>query len=136
MDSHKIEGAKRQSWKYCNTKKAFQSSGGSGGASGDKRPGAQALRTHQHTFYSHLKTVLSWNLDQSMLKNAYFWKKTEKPPQRREHTLHPFFTSNFAVFVDEGRKNISWLKAQGTLATPTVSKTDGGTNIRENRIHS
>jgi len=31
--------------------------------------------------------------------------------------LHPFFTSNFVVFVDRGRKNISCPRAQGILAT-------------------
>jgi len=39
------------------------------------RPGAQALGAQQHTFCSHFKHVLSRNLDQSMLKNAYFLKK-------------------------------------------------------------
>jgi len=31
-----------------------------------------------------------------------------------------FFISNFIVFVDWGRKNISCSSAQGTLATPLV----------------
>jgi len=32
--------------------------------------------------------------------------------------LQLFFISNSVVFVDKGRKNISWPRAQGTLATP------------------
>jgi len=36
------------------------------------RRGAQALGAHQYTFCSHLKSILSRNFDQSMLKNAYF----------------------------------------------------------------
>jgi len=53
-------------------------SGVTRGASGGTRPGAQALGAHQHTFCSHLKMHLSRNLDQSMLKNAYFLEKDVK----------------------------------------------------------
>jgi len=35
--------------------------------------------------------------------------------------LQLFFTSNFVVFVDGGRKNISCPRAQSTLATPLVT---------------
>jgi len=46
-----------------------------GGQVGGTRPEAQALGAHQHTFCSHLKRILSRNLDQSMLKMCIFWKK-------------------------------------------------------------
>jgi len=49
-------------------------------ASGGTRPGVQALEAHQHTFYSHLKRILSRNLDQRILKNAYFLENTVKKP--------------------------------------------------------
>jgi len=39
---------------------------GGEGASGSTRPGAQALGAHQHTFFSHLKRVLSRNFGQSI----------------------------------------------------------------------
>jgi len=55
------------------------------GASGGTRPGAQALGAHQYTFCSHLKTRLSRNLGQNMLKNAL--EKLQKLPQRRELRL-------------------------------------------------
>jgi len=51
----------------------WRSRGGRGGASGETRPGAQALGAQQHTFCSHFKRVLSRNLDQRI-----FWKKTVK----------------------------------------------------------
>jgi len=35
--------------------------------------------------------------------------------------LHLFFTSNFVVFIDRGRNNISCPRAQGTLAMPLPS---------------
>jgi len=34
--------------------------------------------------------------------------------------LHLFFTLNFVIFVDVGRKNISCSRAQGTLATTLI----------------
>jgi len=37
---------------------------------------------HQHTFCSHLKYVLSRNLDQNMLKMHIFGKKLQKSLQR------------------------------------------------------
>jgi len=51
---------------------------GRGGASGCTRPAAQALGAHHHTFCSHLKRILSRNLDQSMPKIAYFLEKDVK----------------------------------------------------------
>jgi len=47
----------------------------SGEACGSTCPGAQALGAQQHTLCSHLNVFLSRNLDQSMLKNAYFLVK-------------------------------------------------------------
>jgi len=35
--------------------------------------------------------------------------------------LHLFFTLNFVVFVDGGRKNISCPRSQSTLATPLAT---------------
>jgi len=53
-------------------------------ASGGTRSGAQALKAYQHIFAVIKKRVLSRNLDQSMLKNAYFLEKNlKKSPQRR-----------------------------------------------------
>jgi len=49
-----------------------------GGGKWGTRPGAQAFGAHQHTFCSHLKSVLSRNFDQNMLKNAIFWGKNCK----------------------------------------------------------
>jgi len=49
-----------------------------GEASGGTRPAVQALRANYYTFCSHLKTCLSRNLDQSLLKMRIFWKKTVK----------------------------------------------------------
>jgi len=50
----------------------------SGVASGGTRPGAQALRAQQHIFAVILNVFLSRNLDQSMIKNEYFWEKSVK----------------------------------------------------------
>jgi len=41
-------------------------------------PCGTSLGAQQYTFCSHFKRVLSRNLDQSMLKNAYFMGKTVK----------------------------------------------------------
>jgi len=51
-------------------------SGGAGGTSGGTRPGAQALGASISTLFAvNCKRVLSRNLDQTMLKNAYFLEK-------------------------------------------------------------
>jgi len=46
-------------------------------SSGGTRSGTQALGARQHTFYNNLKRVLSRNLDQNMLKNAYFFENVK-----------------------------------------------------------
>jgi len=46
-----------------------------GGSSGSTRPEAQVMGAQQHTFAVILNVFLSRNLDQSMLKNAYFLVK-------------------------------------------------------------
>jgi len=118
------------------------------GASGGTRLGAQALRAHQHTFAVILKIILSRNLNQSMLKNAYFlvkirfrvggsapepslasggWVSAPRPLRCTNFAslkfLQLFFTSNSVVFVGRGRKNISCSRAQGTLATSLIWNT-------------
>jgi len=49
-----------------------------GGASGGTRPGAQTLGRTSILFAVIYKRVLSRNIDQSLLKNAYFLEKTVK----------------------------------------------------------
>jgi len=52
-------------------------------ASGGTRLREKALEEHQHTLFRHLKNVFfSRNLGQNMLKNAYFFEKGVKLPQR------------------------------------------------------
>jgi len=63
------------------------------GASGGTRPGAQALGVQQHTFYSHFKRVLSRNLDQSMLKNAYFLENCKNRLSVGGSVPEPLFAS-------------------------------------------
>jgi len=47
-----------------------------GGGSGSMRPEVQALESHQHTLFRHLKNeYFSRNLGQNMPKNAYFLEK-------------------------------------------------------------
>jgi len=41
---------------FCPDEFQFKQWRSKGGASGGMRPGAQALRAHQHTFCKHLKT--------------------------------------------------------------------------------
>jgi len=52
------------------------------GASGGTRPGARLLVAYQHTFCSHLKRVLSRNLNQSMLENAYLLEEKKNCKNR------------------------------------------------------
>jgi len=53
------------------------------------RPEEQALEAHQHTLFRDLKNAFfNRNLDQNVLKNAYFFeKKAVKLPQRQG--IHP-----------------------------------------------
>jgi len=67
----------------------FRSSNPPNTEAGGTRPGAQALRAHQHTFFGHLKRVLNRNLNQRMLKNAYLKKKLPLDPRVVPPTITP-----------------------------------------------
>jgi len=53
------------------------------------RPGAQALRAHQHTFCSHSKTHFKQKFRQNTLKNTYFFEKN-KINYKNRHSVRGF----------------------------------------------
>jgi len=80
----------------------------SGVASEGTHPGAQDLGVQQHTFCAVILNVfLSRNLDQSMLKNAYFWGESCKNRLRfggsDPSVLTPACYYNFVEFVSSAK---------------------------------
>jgi len=65
--------------------------GGGGGGKWEHAPWAQALGAQQHTFCSYV--FFNRNLDQRMLKNAYFWKKCKNRLSVGGSAPEPPFTS-------------------------------------------